>query len=275
MNNESKKLTWAVGLVAGLGVLSIAYAALSSTLNIKGENASVNVGYVRFQGGEDGDSEFTVDQKGSQPWAIGSTNKEYIKGNVENGTASGGIFEREDGSTGLILKADNFSKNWAKALAKPGNLKLSETNKVKDTVTITNAELNDYGSFIIYKLDIINEAANDMRLKNLPSISLDRVTSTNGGESAADTNIERAIYTDCDTTNFVKPCTTPLKITTKGSDGTIEESSKTDFNYLTPGKKTTWYLRVGFKNYNETSNNLNGKVTFDFSVIPQWEAVMS
>lgn len=39
MNKESKKLTWAVGLVAGLGVLSIAYAALSSTLNIDGKNA--------------------------------------------------------------------------------------------------------------------------------------------------------------------------------------------------------------------------------------------
>lgn len=71
MNKESKKLTWAVGLVAGLGVLSIAYAALSSTLNIDGKNASVNAGYVRFLGssGESDDSgELVANTSGCQSW---------------------------------------------------------------------------------------------------------------------------------------------------------------------------------------------------------------
>lgn len=275
MNKESKKLTWAVGLVAGLGVLSIAYAALSSTLNIKGEDASVNVGYVRFVGGADGDIEYVKDTSGCQPWGIGSTNKEYIKDMNASGTetASGNIFSRDDGETSLITTAAKFDKNWAQALAKPGTLTLSATNKIKDTATIANAELNDYGSFIVYKLDIINESSNDMRLKDLPDIKLNGLDPAEGG--ATDGNIERVIYTDCVKENFVTPCTDKLTKTEVDSDGAVTDGSKTAFNYLAKnGGKTTWYLRVGFKNYNETSNNIHGKTTFNFSVIPQWEAVM-
>ena len=265
MNNESKKLTWAVGLVAGLGVLSIAYAALSSTLNIKGENATVNAGYVRFVGG---DSELVENTSGSQPWAIGSTNTEYIG---TGGKISGGIFERDDSSTGAIMTTTNFAKNWAKALAEPGTFSLEKTSKLKDTVKIEGAKLNDYGSFIIYRLDIINESTNDMRLKTLPDIILDSIETGEG--KAVDGNIERKIYTDFDSTNFVTPCSTELTKTEKDTDGTI--TGQTNFNYL--GKnvgKTTWYLRVGFKNYDEANNNIHGTTKFSFSVNPNWEAVV-
>lgn len=257
MNKESKKLTWAVGLVAGLGVLSIAYAALSSTLNINGSQESVNVGYVHFK-----DS--------SAAYGIGSTNGEYIG---EGGAISGGIFSRDDNSTGLILST-NFSKNWARALAEPGTLDLNTvTKKLQDTVTITGAKLNDYGSFIIYKLDIVNESANDMRLKTLPTIDLKNLEAGSG--KATDGNIERVIYTDCTTENFVTPCTDKLTKTEVDSNGAVTEGSKTAFNYLTKnGGTTTWYLRIGFKNYDKTSNNIHGSTTFDFSVAPNWEAVM-
>lgn len=273
MNKESKKLTWAVGLVAGLGVLSIAYAALSSTLNIDGKNASVNAGYVRFLGssGESDDSgEFAANTKGCQPWGIGSTNEEYIG---TGGTISGGIFNgRAESKTGLII-GDELSADLTKALAEPGTLLLDGKNKAKDRVTITGAKLNDYGSFIVYKLDIINESTNDMRLKTLPAIVLKNLETGSG--KATDGNIERVIYTDCSTDNFVKPCTTALTAAANDS-GAYDASKKTAFNYLAKnGGHTTWYLRIGFKNYDKTGNNVHGSTTFDFSVAPNWEAVMA
>ena len=81
MNKESKKLTWAVGLVAGLGVLSIAYAALSSTLNIKG-NTTVDIGTVRFIA--EGEEQYTG--KGCKVFGIGSTNPEYVDGTLMSDT---------------------------------------------------------------------------------------------------------------------------------------------------------------------------------------------
>lgn len=265
MNKESKKLTWAVGLVAGLGVLSIAYAALSSTLNIDGKNASVNAGYVRFLGssGESDDSgEFEANTKGCQPWGIGSTNPEYIEG-----TKSGGIFNgRAESKTDLII-GDELSADLTKALAEPGTLLLDGKNKAKDRVTITDAKLNDYGSFIVYKLDIINESTNDMKLKDIPTIALKNQETGSG--KATDSNIERVIYTKCDTTNFANPCTDAL--VAYSGDAAAADAP----NYLKAnGGKTTWYLRIGFSNYNASNNNISGSTKFDFSVVPQWEAVM-
>lgn len=271
MNKESKKLTWAVGLVAGLGVLSIAYAALSSTLNIDGKNASVNAGYVRFLGssGESDDSgELVANTSGCQSWGIGSVNPEYIEG-----TKSGGIFNgRAESKTGLII-GDELSADLTKALAEPGTLLLDAKNKAKDRVTITGAKLNDYGSFIVYKLDIVNESTNDMRLKTLPEIAIDSIDTASG--KATKDNIERVIYTDCSTNNFVTPCTTVLTAADNGS-GSYDATKKTEYNYLTKnGGTTTWYLRIGFKNYNKDSNNIHGSTMFNFSVVPQWEAVIS
>lgn len=267
MNKESKKLTWAVGLVAGLGVLSIAYAALSSTLNIDGKNASVNAGYVRFLGssGESDDSgELVANTSGCQSWGIGSVNPEYIEG-----TKSGGIFNgRAESKTGLII-GDELSADLTKALAEPGTLLLDAKNKAKDRVTITGAKLNDYGSFIVYKLDIVNESTNDMRLKTLPEIAIDNID-TGSGKATKD-NIERVIYTDCSTDNFVGPCKTPLAVSTASA---VQATGSA--NYLKAnGGTTTWYLRIGFKNYNKDSNNIHGSTTFNFSVVPQWEAVIS
>ena len=269
MNKESKKLTWAVGLVAGLGVLSIAYAALSSTLNIEGKNASVNVGYVRFL---DKDEQ---SEKGCEALGIGSTNTEYH--DSENSTKSGGLFDtRSDlNKPGLIL-SDGFSASLTKSLAETGTLKVetegATVKKAKDTVTITGAKLNDYGSFVVYKLDIINESANPMRLKSDPKVVVTDVAASGSGTAASSDNIQTAIYTDCITGNFSEPCKTPLAATTESS-GTI--GGKSDFNYLDAGASTTWYLRVGFKNYDATNNNVHGSTTFNFSVTPVWEAVIS
>lgn len=250
MNKESKKLTWAVGLVAGLGVLSIAYAALSSTLNIDGKNASVNVGYVHFE-----DS--------SAPYGIGSTNTEYL-----NGTESGGIFPtRSDNTKGLILAGENnanFKTGWAQSLGEHGTFTITSESKAKDKIVIDGAKLNDYGSFLVYKLDIINDSANDMKLTSIPDITVN-ATETEG--SAKVSNIEAEIYSNCVTENFKEPCTATVEA--------YAGSEKTNApNYLTPNGKTTWYLKVGFKNYSEAENNVSGSTPFTFSVVPKWEAAI-
>lgn len=228
---------------------------------------SVNAGYVRFLGssGESDDSgELVANTSGCQSWGIGSVNPEYIEG-----TKSGGIFNgRAESKTGLII-GDELSADLTKALAEPGTLLLDAKNKAKDRVTITGAKLNDYGSFIVYKLDIINESTNDMKLKTLPTIAIDGIDTASG--KAAAENIERVIYTDCSTDNFVEPCKTQLAVSTASA---VQATGSA--NYLKAnGGTTTWYLRIGFKNYDKTKNNIHGSTTFNFSVVPQWEAVIS
>lgn len=257
MNKESKKLTWAVGLVAGLGVLSIAYAALSSTLNIKGEGASVNVGYVHFE-------------NSSAVAGIGSGNPDYITGdnsNIEDRATDG------DTSTGIIGSA-YFEKNWAKALAVPGTLNVgtSDNGKTNDTVTVSGTQLNDYGSFVIYKLDIINDSANGMKLAEAPKVKIsttDDKSGTNPKEYTG-SDIEAKVYSNYSENNFATGgCSTEVA----AFSGTDYPSSPSN-NYLTAGGTTSWYLKVRFKNYSDVANKTAGTTWFKFETSPVWEAVM-
>ena len=247
MNKESKKLTWAVGLVAGLGVLSIAYAALSSTLNIKGSNESVNVGYVHFK-------------DTSAVAGIGSTSEEYGK----DGKST---FSRGEGNsdTGMI-PSTSFSETWAKAIAQvPEAVTFENAKKEKDTVRVDGIKLNDYGSFVVYKLDIINDSGNAMKLTTDPTVKL-------LGESGSDLentngNVEAQVFSDYDPNNFMEPCKNAV-VKYSGTATTKAE------NYLPASESTTWYLRVGFKKYNETTNNSASTIKFGFESTPVWEAVM-
>lgn len=254
MNKESKKLTWAVGLVAGLGVLSIAYAALSSTLNIKGEGASVNVGYVHFTDktldvGRDNYCEFS---------GIGSTNPEYYTGTKSN-------FNRgEDTSTGMI-GSTYAGENWATALAEPGGLSLSKSKKDRDTVTISGTKLNDYGSFVVYKLGIMNSSNNDMKLTKAPTFE---IFEQNGTKYTAG-DIEVKAYTDYDENNFVSPCKSEVKVYEESMNG-----NPTNCNYLTTDTECAWYVKVSYKDYESATNKDSGSKQFTFKTSPVWEAVM-
>lgn len=272
MNKESKKLTWAVGLVAGLGVLSIAYAALSSTLNING-NTTVDIGTVRFIA--EGEENYT--DKGCKVFGIGSTNPEYINGTSMSDTIAppGGA----SSSRGLITS--NFDTNIAKALvSQPGTLTLNDATadkKEKDTVTISDVKLNDYGSFVVYKLDIVNTSSNDMALVSVPNISV-----TKKAGSIGEDKIEAGLYQSCDSTNFATPCgedSNKVQSVPKSGGGggsssaVVTKQDASSYNYLKPSATATWYLRIGFKNYS-ADNNTIGTASFDFNVSPRWEAVM-
>lgn len=253
MNKESKKLTWAVGLVAGLGVLSIAYAALSSTLNIKGEDATVRIGYVHFQ-------------NTSKAIGIGSTNPEYIAADGKN---SGGILERSTESGTGMIGEDYFTQNWAKALADVGTVDLSDdvkASKSLDTIVVKKTKLSDFGSFVVYELDIINDSDNDMRLKTIPTVKILKEGTDYSTDEAKD--IETKVYYNYDAANFVTPCSGEIAV----HDGTKAEAGT--YNYLKAGGTTKWYLRVGYKNYNNATDKTTAEKKFSFSTTANWEAVM-
>lgn len=249
MNKESKKLTWAVGLVAGLGVLSIAYAALSSTLNIKGSGESVNVGYVHF----------TADSK---VLGIGSTNEEYGKDGKS-------IFSRGESNTATgMIPSTSFSETWAKAIAQvPEEVTLEKIKKEQDTARVDNIKLNDYGSFVVYELDIVNDSSNDMKLTSAPTVKLLNESGSAELENA-NGNVEAQVFSDYDKDNFMEPCNTPVAAYT-GSDSSANNTT----NYLkASGGTTKWYLRVGFKKYNEATNSSASNIKFGFESTPVWEA---
>lgn len=244
MNKESKKLTWAVGLVAGLGVLSIAYAALSSTLNIKGSGESVNVGYVHFQ-----DSSTVA--------GIGSTNEEYGSGGKS--TFSRGTDNHDTG----IIPSTSFGETWAKAIAQaPDKVTLDKKVKNNDTAKVDGIKLNDYGSFVVYKLDIINDSSNDMKLASAPTV---KILNEAGDAELGNANVEAEVFSVYDGSNFMTPCSSPVTAYTG------EATTKAP-NYLPIGETTTWYLRVGFKNYHYVDNSSSSTIKFGFESTPKWEA---
>lgn len=159
MKSENKKFAWAVGLVAGVGALSIAYAALSTTLNING-NGQVNSGTVQF---------------------VQDTSKAYSIGT--KAISSSDSAENPNPTTKL-------DSEFAKSLGKAGTVTVStgtETGaKENDTVTITGTEIYDFDAYVLYKLDIKNTAPNTMKLKELPQIEF----------SEGSGYVDATIYTD-------------------------------------------------------------------------------
>ena len=139
MKSENKKFAWALGLVAGVGALSIAYAALSTTLNING-SGKVNSGTVQF---------------------IKDTSIAYSIG------TDAAVSVAENPTT-------DFNSEFAKSLGKAGTVTVSTGSqtgaKENDTVSITDTEIYDFDAYVLYKLDLKNTAPNTMKLTQLPKI---------------------------------------------------------------------------------------------------------
>lgn len=134
MKKGNRKTALALGLVAGVGVLSIAYAALSSTLNINNTSSQVKAGSVEFQS--------------SNPVAIGSDSVESAK-----------------------VETTEWDKSTALGATGP-KAEIGPKEKNKDTITFKGTELYDFGAYVIYKMHLKNTAPNALCLKSLPEITL-------------------------------------------------------------------------------------------------------
>lgn len=142
MKKESRKLMWALGLVAGVGLLSVAYAALSSTLNISGEgNINTAQGGVQFVNTSKGYKIGLDDPYGYLEIPAGNTNPTEI-----------------------------FESNFAKSIGDKGTLTVESTQKDNDTVSISGIKLYEFNSYILYKLDLKNTAPHAMKLTEIPNL---------------------------------------------------------------------------------------------------------
>ncbi len=242
MKKEGRKMTWAIGLIAGLGVLSIAYAALSSTLQIKGDTTKINTHGVEFLKGEGyaiGD-----DTKGSE------ISFKKAEENDAKAKALGKLGKCEIGTLGDTLDGmDRVRKN--------------------DKMTITGTELYEWGSYVVYQLDLQNLASNDMKLDEAPEVVVtasddtikDRVK-VNLYSDAACKN-ELAAWQDGDATTGNDKGNWLAKATTADAGG-----AKTD------GGTTSWYVKVYYNQYSKGASpewELKDG-TFTFTVVPVWKA---
>ncbi len=252
MKKEGRKMTWAIGLIAGLGVLSIAYAAISSTLQIKGDTTKINARGVEFLDTSDG-------------YAIGD----------DTGASTGGA------ATAAITDKSKFNVAPANALAKLGDCTVGtlvvadniERARQNDKMTISGTELYEWGSYVVYKLDLQNRASNNMKLTSVPTVDI--TTSDAEGQTTLKDRIEVNLYSN-------KECTTPLAAwqdgdATTGNDkgNWLAKATTADAGGSnTDGGTTSWYVKVHYKQYSKDASPEwkleNG--TFTFTVVPVWEA---
>ena len=134
MKKGSKKTALALGLVAGVGVLSIAYAALSSTLNINNTGSQVKAGSVEIQS--------------SSPVSIGS-----------------------DADTSAKTEITDWNKSTALG-ATGKEATISSTEKNNDSIRFEGTELYDFGAYVIYKMHLKNTSPNALCLKTLPTVTI-------------------------------------------------------------------------------------------------------
>lgn len=258
MKKEGRKMTWAIGLIAGLGVLSIAYAALSSTLQINGDTTKINTHGVEF-----------VKGKG---YAIGDDTKIDEGGNV----------------TPAITDESKFNEAPANALAKLGTCEigtLSESdlnglatngtagvNRVRnnDKMIIKGTELYEWGSYVVYKLDLQNFASNNMKLTSAPD-----VTVSTSDDLTPNERVEVKLYSDSTCKNELAAWQDGDATTGNDKGNWLAKATTADAGGAkTDGGTTSWYVKVYYNQYSKGASPAwelkDG--TFTFTVAPVWEA---
>lgn len=128
------KVTMALAMIGGLAALSIAYAAISTQLNINsGENTKVESAAVMFDDTPDA----------CAPYG----------------------YSLPDGSTSV----SSIDTPDTLRLADCGKVDISTTTKKNDTVTINGTTLRDFGAYVIYQLTIVNKGNEPVKLTNDPN----------------------------------------------------------------------------------------------------------
>ena len=247
-NKSRKRLTLSLGLVASLGILSIAYAIVSSQLNIKsGESKLVG----KYQGAV----QFVGD--GSCDYSIGTTDSSdsvYKKGPFYS-TGSGKTTDVCD------LKSES-SPSYVFAKAGEVAITTGDNGNTNDTATINGTELFAKGSYVTYKLQIKNTSNVPMRLSAYDANTLkNSITSATTGVKDI---VDVKIYSQ-DPGNSENG----TEIRTLDAAAEVTNSTPNSSNFLHPDATTDWYVRVYCKE--DAENFVAG--AFSFEVKPAWSPI--
>lgn len=255
MNKESKKLSWAIGLVAGLGVLSIAYAALSSTLYIQGNGQVSAASTVKF-------TACAPDSIGTSD--IGYNESAGISGGHTTGmggpyapTAAEAAAYGEPAATPFI---DSSTTASTLAGTSTSGIEIFRSTKKAnhdgDSLLIQGTKLYDYGAYVIYDATVTNSGANAMKMVEAPRVKA-YFTPENGTEQATpDANVKVTVH---DTAAHAQAGTNEIAAWTNETSPAV--------NYLAAGASTHWFIKVarlGTEANTGDAKLMNG--TFRFTV---------
>ena len=170
------KVTMALVMIGGLAALSIAYAAISTQLNIRtnGNSEKVEASSVMFDETE--------------------------------GACKGYGVSKPENSSGVISASNKYEDTQGKEtdndLAKCGSVVVGSSNKRNDTVTINGTILRDYGAFAVYKLTIVNRGSTPVQLTKNPN-SNDVIKFTSDTNSEIQKNVTIGVYESPECTSWV------------------------------------------------------------------------
>lgn len=245
-NKSRKRLTLSLGLVASLGILSIAYAIVSSQLNIKSEDSKLvgkYQGAVQFVGA------------GSCDYSIGTTDTS------DSVYKKGPFYSTDSGKTTNVCNLKSESSP-SYVFAKAGEIAITTGDNTNDTATINGTELFAKGSYVTYKLQIKNTSNVPMRLSDYDANALKN--SIKSATAGVKDIVDVKIYSQ-DPGNFENGTEIrPLDASTE-----VISSTPNSSNFLHPNATTDWYVRVYCKK--DAENFVAG--AFSFDVKPAWSPI--
>lgn len=246
-NKSRKRLTLSLGLIISLGVLSVAYAIVSSQLNIKSEDSKL-VG--KYQGAV----QFVPDK--SFDYSVGTTDSSssvYKKGP---------FYSESSGKTTDVCNLKSESSP-SYVFAKAGKVAITTGNNTNDTATISETELFAKGSYVTYKLQVKNTSNLPMRLSDYDADALKNSieSATTGVKDIVDIKIYTEDPGDSEEGTEIRTLDAATEVTS---------STPNSSNFLKPnGGTTDWYVRVYCKK--DAGNFVAG--TFSFEVNPSWSPI--
>lgn len=245
-NKSRKRLTLSLGLVASLGILSIAYAIVSSQLNIKSEDSKLvgkYQGAVQFVGA------------GSCDYSIGTTDTS------DSVYKKGPFYSTGSGKTTDVCNLKSESSP-SYVFAKAGEIAITTGDNPNDTATINGTELFAKGSYVTYKLQIKNISNVPMRLSDYDANALKNSikSATAGVKDIVDVKIYSQDPGNFENGTEIRPLDAAAEVTSR---------TPSSSNFLHPNATTDWYVRVYCKK--DAENFVAG--AFSFDVKPAWSPI--